>query len=63
VAQILGSPYAVADLSDGGAYVQFHSNVSNPIRLLGHWVRKEIMACVVLKPGSRCTAETAGHLT
>src|SRR5207245_2342397 len=28
VAQILGSPYAVVGLSDGGAHVQFHSNVS-----------------------------------
>jgi len=41
VAQILGSPYAVVGLSDGGAHVQFHSNVSNPTRLLGHWVRKK----------------------
>ena len=45
VAQILGSPYAVVGLSDGGAHVQFHSNVSNPTRLLGHWVReKHIMS-------------------
>ena len=44
VAQILGSPYAVVGLSDGGAHVQFHSNVSNSTRLLGHWVRnKKIM--------------------
>ncbi|HJZ76909.1 MAG TPA: amidohydrolase family protein, partial [Vicinamibacterales bacterium] len=44
VAQILGSPYAVVGLSDGGAHVQFHSNVSNPTRLLGYWVReKKIM--------------------
>src|SRR5213593_170095 len=45
VAQILGSPYAVVGLSDGGAHVQFHSNVSNPPRLLGYWVReKQIMS-------------------
>ena len=45
VAQILGSPYAVVGLSDGGAHVQFHSNVSNPTRLLGYWVReKRIMS-------------------
>jgi len=45
VAQILGSPYAVVGLSDGGAHVQFHSNVSNSTRLLGHWVRgKGIMS-------------------
>jgi N-acyl-D-amino-acid deacylase len=45
VAQILSSPYAVVGLSDGGAHVQFHSNVSNPTRLLGYWVReKQIMS-------------------
>src|SRR2546428_562552 len=45
VSQILGSPYAVVGLSDGGAHVQFHSNVSNPTRLLGYWVReKKIMS-------------------
>src|SRR5207253_10992969 len=45
VAQILGSPYAVVALTDGGAHVQFHSNVSNPTRLLGYWVReKQIMS-------------------
>jgi N-acyl-D-aspartate/D-glutamate deacylase len=45
VAQILSSPYAVVGLSDGGAHVQFHSNVSNPTRLLGYWVRdKGIMS-------------------
>jgi N-acyl-D-amino-acid deacylase len=45
VGQILGSPYAVVGLSDGGAHVQFHSNVSNPTRLLGYWVReKQIMS-------------------
>src|SRR6266705_1879428 len=45
VAQILGSPYAVVGLSDGGAHVQFHSNVGNPTRLLGFWVReKKIMS-------------------
>src|SRR5207244_2858646 len=44
VAQILSSPYAVVGLSDGGAHVQFHSNVSNPTRLLGYWTReKQIM--------------------
>jgi N-acyl-D-amino-acid deacylase len=41
VAQILRSPYAVVGLSDGGAHVQFHSNVSNPTRLLGYWVREK----------------------
>jgi N-acyl-D-amino-acid deacylase len=41
VGQILGSPYAVVGLSDGGAHVQFHSNVSNPTRLLGYWVREK----------------------
>jgi N-acyl-D-amino-acid deacylase len=41
VAQILGSPYAVVGLSDGGAHVQFSSNVSNPTRLLGYWVREK----------------------
>jgi N-acyl-D-aspartate/D-glutamate deacylase len=41
VAQILGSPYAVVGLSDGGAHVQFHSNVGNPTRLLGYWVREK----------------------
>jgi N-acyl-D-amino-acid deacylase len=41
VAQILASPYAVVGLSDGGAHVQFHSNVSNPTRLLGYWVREK----------------------
>jgi N-acyl-D-aspartate/D-glutamate deacylase len=45
VGQILSSPYAVVGLSDGGAHVQFHSNVSNPTRLLGYWVReKKIMS-------------------
>jgi N-acyl-D-aspartate/D-glutamate deacylase len=45
VAAILGSPHAVVGLSDGGAHVQFHSNVSNPTRLLGYWVReKNIMS-------------------
>jgi N-acyl-D-aspartate/D-glutamate deacylase len=41
VGEILGSPYAVVGLSDGGAHVQFHSNVSNPTRLLGYWVREK----------------------
>jgi N-acyl-D-amino-acid deacylase len=45
VGQILSSPYAVVGLSDGGAHVQFHSNVSNPTRLLGYWTReKKIMS-------------------
>jgi len=44
-AQILGSPHAVVGLTDGGAHVQFHSNVGNPTRLLGYWVReKKIMS-------------------
>jgi N-acyl-D-aspartate/D-glutamate deacylase len=35
----------VVGLTDGGAHVQFHSNVSNPTRLLGYWVReKQIMS-------------------
>src|SRR5437899_12979228 len=41
VAQILGSPYAVVGVSDGGAHVQVHSNVSNRTRLLGYWVREK----------------------
>jgi N-acyl-D-aspartate/D-glutamate deacylase len=41
VGQILRSPYAVVGLSDGGAHVQFHSNVGNSTRLLGHWVREK----------------------
>jgi N-acyl-D-amino-acid deacylase len=45
VGQILRSPYAVVGLSDGGAHVQFHSNVGNSTRLLGYWVRdKGIMS-------------------
>jgi N-acyl-D-amino-acid deacylase len=45
VGEMLRSPYAVVGLSDGGAHVQFHSNVSNPTRLLGYWVRdKGIMS-------------------
>ena len=36
-----GARYAVVGLSDGGAHVQFHSNVSNPTRLLGYWVREK----------------------
>src|SRR5262249_3586889 len=45
VAQILGSPYAVVGLSDGGPHVQVHSNGSTPTRLLGYWVReKQIMS-------------------
>jgi N-acyl-D-aspartate/D-glutamate deacylase len=41
VGQILRSPYAVVGLSDGGAHVQFHSNVGNSTRLLGYWVREQ----------------------
>jgi N-acyl-D-aspartate/D-glutamate deacylase len=41
VGEILRSPYAVVGLSDGGAHVQFNSNVSNPTRLLGFWVREK----------------------
>lgn len=41
VGQILRSPYAVVGLSDGGAHVQFHSNVGNSTRLLGYWVREK----------------------
>jgi N-acyl-D-amino-acid deacylase len=48
VAQILGSPYAVVGLSDGGAHVQFHSNVSNPTRLLGYWVREKAIMSLEL---------------
>jgi N-acyl-D-amino-acid deacylase len=45
VGQMLRSPYAVVGLSDGGAHVQFHSNVGNSTRLLGYWVReKDIMS-------------------
>jgi N-acyl-D-aspartate/D-glutamate deacylase len=45
VGQILRSPYAVVGLSDGGAHVQFHSNVGNSTRLLGYWARdKGIMS-------------------
>jgi N-acyl-D-aspartate/D-glutamate deacylase len=41
VGRILRSPYAVIGLSDGGAHVQFHSNVGNSTRLLGYWVREK----------------------
>jgi N-acyl-D-amino-acid deacylase len=41
VGQILRSPYAVVGLSDGGAHVQFQSNVGNSTRLLGYWVREQ----------------------
>jgi N-acyl-D-amino-acid deacylase len=41
VGQMLRSPYAVVGLSDGGAHVQFHSNVGNSTRLLGYWVREK----------------------
>lgn len=41
VGEMLRSPYAVVGLSDGGAHVQFHSNVGNSTRLLGYWVREK----------------------
>jgi N-acyl-D-amino-acid deacylase len=41
VGQMLRSPYAVIGLSDGGAHVQFQSNVGNSTRLLGYWVREK----------------------
>ena len=72
VAQILGSPYAVVGLSDGGAHVQFHSNVSNPTRLLGYWVREKGIMCRAGRPPAhlrlrlglrhlRSRAAPAGH--
>src|SRR5207247_9570096 len=58
VAQILGSPYAVVGRSDGGAHVQFHSNVSNPTRLPGSWARaKKIMSLEL--SGRRLTSASA----
>jgi N-acyl-D-aspartate/D-glutamate deacylase len=41
VAAILNSPYTVVGLSDGGAHVQFHSEVGYSTRLLGYWVREQ----------------------
>jgi N-acyl-D-aspartate/D-glutamate deacylase len=41
VAQILNSPYTVVGLSDGGAHVQYHSEVGYSTRLLGYWVREQ----------------------
>ena len=41
VAEILSSPYTVIGLSDGGAHVQYHCQVSYTTRLLGHWVREK----------------------
>jgi N-acyl-D-aspartate/D-glutamate deacylase len=45
VGEILNSPYTVVGLSDGGAHVQYHSEVGYSTRLLGYWVREqEIMS-------------------
>ena len=41
VSEILNSPYTVVGLSDGGAHVQYHSEVGYSTRLLGHWVREQ----------------------
>jgi N-acyl-D-amino-acid deacylase len=41
VAEILTSPYTVVGLSDGGAHVQYHSEVGYSTRLLGYWVREQ----------------------
>ena len=41
VGQLLTSPYTVVGLSDGGAHVQFHSEVGYSTRLLGYWVREQ----------------------
>ncbi|HWP58367.1 MAG TPA: D-aminoacylase [Candidatus Acidoferrales bacterium] len=38
--EFLSSPYTVVGLSDGGAHVQFHCQVSYSTRLLGYWVRE-----------------------
>ena len=38
--QFLSSPYTVVGLSDGGAHVQFHCQVSYSTRMLGYWVRE-----------------------
>ena len=41
VGQLLRSPYTVVGLSDGGAHVQFHSEVGYSTQLLGYWVRDQ----------------------
>ena len=41
VGQLLRSPYTVIGLSDGGAHVQFHSEVGYSTQLLGYWVREQ----------------------
>jgi N-acyl-D-aspartate/D-glutamate deacylase len=41
VGQLLSSPYTVVGLSDGGAHVQFHSEVGYSTQLLGYWVREQ----------------------
>ena len=41
VGQLIASPYTVVGLSDGGAHVQFHSEVGYSTRLLGYWVREQ----------------------
>jgi N-acyl-D-aspartate/D-glutamate deacylase len=41
VGEILNSPYTVVGLSDGGAHVQYHSEVGYSTRLLGYWVREQ----------------------
>jgi N-acyl-D-amino-acid deacylase len=41
VGQLLRSPYTVVGLSDGGAHVQFHSEVGYSTQLLGYWVREQ----------------------
>jgi N-acyl-D-aspartate/D-glutamate deacylase len=41
VGELIASPYTVVGLSDGGAHVQFHSEVGYSTRLLGYWVREQ----------------------
>jgi len=41
VSELLNSPYIVVGLSDGGAHVQYHSEVGYSTRLLGYWVREK----------------------
>ncbi len=41
VGHLLSSPYTVVGLSDGGAHVQFHSEVGYSTQLLGYWVREQ----------------------
>jgi N-acyl-D-aspartate/D-glutamate deacylase len=41
VGQLLRSPYTVVGLSDGGAHVQFHSEVGYSTQFLGYWVREQ----------------------